>query len=58
VEIIEAWGLDYHAGAALKYIARYRFKGTPGRDLRKAAWYLRRLADVIEGTAGKPEPQA
>ena len=57
VEIIEAWDLGFHAGSALKYIARYRHKGSPARDLRKAAWFLRRLADLVEGKAGAPEPQ-
>jgi hypothetical protein len=57
IEVIEAWGCGYHDGAALKYIARYRHKGSPARDLRKAAWYLSRLADLIEGTAGDPPPQ-
>ena len=48
IDFIEDQGLNYHAGCALKYICRYRFKGTPVQDLRKAAWYLLRLADQIE----------
>lgn len=27
----------------IKYISRYRGKGTPKRDLNKAEWYLNRL---------------
>jgi len=56
LDIIEAWGLDYHRGNALKYLARAGFKVLPGQtkaeaesqDLRKAAAYLLRLADTIE----------
>ena len=48
IDVIEDWKLGYHSGCALKYIARYRHKGTPVKDLRKAAWYLMRLADELE----------
>lgn len=44
IEIIEAWGLDFHLANAVKYIARAGQK--PGAsaesDLRKAIWYIRR----------------
>ena len=48
IDVIEDWDLPYHAACALKYIARYRHKGTPEQDLKKAAWYLLRLADRQE----------
>lgn len=52
IDVIEDWSLNYHAGCALKYIARYLHKGTPIKDLKKAAWYLLRLADEMEKTSG------
>ena len=42
IDVIEDWGLNYHCGNALKYIARHEHKGEPIRDLEKAIWYLRR----------------
>jgi hypothetical protein len=48
IDYIEDQRLGYKAGAAVKYIARYRFKGKPVEDLKKAAWYLLRLAQKIE----------
>ena len=47
IEVIEDWGLGYHLGDSLKYIARHGRK--PGEDpvegLSKAIWYLERLQD-------------
>lgn len=42
IDVIEAFGLGFCVGNALKYILRYRFKGTPLEDLKKARWYLDR----------------
>ena len=50
IEVIEAFGLGYHRGNAIKYILRAGRKVGEGespeaaavRDLRKAAWYLDR----------------
>jgi ribosomal protein S2 len=53
---VEDWDLGFHAGSALKYIARYRYKGTPVLDLRKAAQFLTRLADKMEAAEQQPEP--
>lgn len=46
IEAIEAWGLDFHLGSALKYIVRAGHKTgeTREKDLTKALWYLRRRA--------------
>ena len=43
VKVIEAWGLGFHLGNCVKYIARAGRK-TPDaiQDLEKAAWYLNR----------------
>lgn len=35
--------LDYLRGNIVKYVSRYRFKGTPVNDLKKAQFYLREL---------------
>jgi hypothetical protein len=50
IEVIEAWGLGYGLGAAVKYIARHGRK--PGvdavEDLRKAMWFIQREIDRLE----------
>ena len=33
----------YLTGNAMKYLWRYRHKGRPDQDLKKARWYLDRL---------------
>lgn len=43
IDVIESWKLGFHAGNVVKYIARYRHKGSPIEDLEKARWYLDRL---------------
>jgi hypothetical protein len=50
IDAIEAWGLGFHDGNAVKYIARANHKGKRDEDLRKAIWYLERLL-------GKDEPR-
>ena len=42
INVIEAWGLNYHLGNAVKYISRAGKKGDKAQDLRKAVWYLER----------------
>lgn len=42
IKVIEAWGLGFCLGNALKYIARCDHKGTPLEDLEKARWYIER----------------
>jgi len=50
IDYIEAKGLGYHLGNAVKYISRAGKKGTnPGlEDLRKAQWYLARAIEKNE----------
>jgi hypothetical protein len=52
IEVIEDWNLPYHLGNVVKYIARYKYKGDPIENLKKAQWYLDRylewLGDKIE----------
>ncbi len=35
--------LGYLKGNVIKYVARFRFKGEPKKDLDKSLWYLNRL---------------
>lgn len=42
IDVIEAWGLGFNLGNALKYIARAGMKGDAVEDLEKAAWYVQR----------------
>lgn len=54
IDIIEAvtWDLPsneaYAIGNAIKYICRYRNKGKPVQDLKKAKWYLNRAIKDYE----------
>ncbi|HEX9844157.1 MAG TPA: DUF3310 domain-containing protein [bacterium] len=48
IKVIEAWGLGFHLGNALKYLARAGKKGNALEDLRKARWYLDRQITRME----------
>jgi hypothetical protein len=50
IDYIEAKGLGYHLGNAIKYISRAGKKGTNQglEDLRKAQWYLARAIEKNE----------
>ena len=52
IDFIEDWGLGFHLGNAVKYIARYQYKYTDPRkkkeDLEKALWYLNRYVAHYE----------
>jgi hypothetical protein len=37
-------------GQVMRYIWRFKLKGHPTQDLRKAQWYLARLIELLEGT--------
>ena len=42
IAAIEAWGLGFHLGNVVKYVARAGRKGPEVEDLLKAKWYLDR----------------
>ena len=42
IDFIEAKGLNYNTGNAVKYISRAEHKGNKKQDLEKAVWYLNR----------------
>ena len=48
IDAIEAWGLPFHLGNVVKYIARAGKKddGTYLQDLEKAQFYLDRFIDI------------
>jgi hypothetical protein len=41
--------LGYLEGNTKKYLHRYRYKGKPVEDLKKAQWYLNKLILEMEG---------
>lgn len=51
IDAIEAWGLGFHLGNAVKYIARAGKKDGAvfEEDLAKAAWYINRKIDELAG---------
>ena len=42
IKVIEAWGLGFHLGNAVKYISRAGKKDDRLQDLLKARWYIER----------------
>lgn len=48
IKVIEAWGLGFNIGNAVKYIARSGKKDDLLEDLRKARWYLNREITNLE----------
>lgn len=48
IDAIEDWGLGFHLGNVVKYIARANHKGKPLEDLKKAQWYLNRAIEKLE----------
>lgn len=54
IKVIEAWGLGFNLGNAVKYISRAGKKpdSTKLDDLLKARWYLdREIANITSGPA-------
>ena len=52
IEVIQDCMTDdeYHGylkGNVLKYVSRYKFKGEPLEDLKKAEWYLNKLIKEV-----------
>lgn len=48
IDYIEAWNMDFAEGSVVKYITRYKFKGKPLKDLKKARWYINHLIQRLE----------
>ena len=51
IKVIESWNLDFHLGNTVKYISRAGKKNPEKEleDLKKAAWYLQRRIENLEG---------
>ena len=47
IDVIHDWDLGFELGNVIKYIARYKHKGTPVKDLEKATWYLTTFASRL-----------
>lgn len=54
IKVIEAWGLGFHIGNAVKYLSRAGKKDAAKEleDLKKAVWYINKQIGLIE--AAKP----
>ena len=50
IDAIEAWGLNFHRGNAVKYIARAGKKNIANEveDLEKAVWYINREIERLK----------
>lgn len=48
-EVIDAWGLDFYAGSALKYLYRAGRKGPKLEDLKKLRHYIDKMIEKEEG---------
>jgi len=49
IKVIEEWGLGFHLGNVVKYVARAGRKGARVEDLEKARWYLDRYITNLSG---------
>jgi hypothetical protein len=47
-DYVESHNMCFFQGNAIKYITRFKYKGTPVEDLKKAVWYINRLIERIE----------
>ena len=57
-DFIEDQQLGYLPGSAIKYICRYRYKGTPITDLDKAIAFLTKLRDIEKAKQDKAKADA
>jgi hypothetical protein len=53
IDFIEAKGLGYNLGNAVKYISRAEYKGNVLEDLKKARFYLDREIEIWERLPGE-----
>lgn len=57
IKIIEALGLGFNLGNAIKHIARAEHKHNTLQDLEKAKWYLSREIDNLKSSRDNHQPQ-
>lgn len=48
IKVIDAWGLGFSLGNAVKYIARAGKKGNAVEDLEKAVWYINHKIEQLK----------
>ena len=53
-DVIDAFELNYRMGNVVKYVCRYKFKGNPLMDLKKAYEYLGREIAKLEALEDEP----
>lgn len=58
IKVIEAWGLGFNLGNAIKYISRAGAKGNRTVDLQKARWYLDREISNLQSQVTNTGVQA
>lgn len=51
-DYVVSHNMDFPQGNVIKYVTRFRHKGTPLEDLKKAEWYLKRLIAIEESRGG------
>lgn len=58
IDFIEDWGLNFHLGNAIKYLARFQFKHDDLKkqieDLKKALWYMNRYLAFFDSQSLAP----
>ena len=52
IKVIEAWGLNFHLGNTVKYVARCGKKDDEIQELKKAKFYLEREIKNLEKERG------
>lgn len=52
LEVVNDWDLGFYLGNTIKYIKRYKLKGKPVEDLKKAQQYLQLFIDLLEKEDG------
>ena len=52
IDYIESHNMNFNIGNVIKYATRAKHKGTELEDLKKAAWYLIREINRLEGNNG------
>lgn len=55
IKVIEAWGLGFNLGNAVKYISRAGRKGDRLEDLQKARFYLDREIKRLAAEQAQPD---
>jgi len=48
LQVVDDWDLGFYLGNTLKYMKRYKLKGSPITDLKKAQQYIQLLIDKLE----------